>query len=103
MKEKSLQICVRTSQNEKKILQRKAKKCGLSLSTYLRKVGLEKEIFWVPDKDFYKIYEQLCDLKNSIYKLKTDEIYLYIEAIKKNFLSIYSGENKDGNNKNMGS
>lgn len=102
MKEKQVQICIRLNQKEKKILQRKAKKSGLSLSSYLRKVGLEKEIYSIPDKEFYKIYLQLSSLKNELYKLQTEQISVYIEAIKRNFLEIYNIENKeekeDGNN-----
>ena len=99
---KVVEICIRVSPNEKKILQRKAKKSGLNLSSYLRKVGLEKELYSVPDKDFYKIYLQISNLKNEIYKLQTDEIIVYLEAIKKNFLDIYNKqitvEKEDGNN-----
>ena len=101
MKEKQVQICIRLNQKEKKILQRKAKKSGLSLSSYLRKVGLEKEIYSIPDKEFYKIYLQLSSLKNELYKLQTEEISAYIEVIKRNFLEIYNsnkGEKEDGNN-----
>lgn len=102
MKEKQVQICIRLNQKEKKILQRKAKKSGLSLSSYLRKVGLGKEIYSIPDKEFYKIYLQLSSLKNELYKLQTEQISVYLEAIKRNFLEIYNSENKeekeDGNN-----
>ena len=90
MKEKQVQICIRLNQKEKKILQRKAKKSGLSLSSYLRKVGLEKEIYSIPDKEFYKIYLQLSSLKNELYKLQTEQISVYLEAIKRNFLEIYN-------------
>ena len=95
MKEKQVQICIRLNQKEKKILQRKAKKSGLSLSSYLRKVGLEKEIYSIPDKEFYKIYLQLSSLKNELYKLQTEQISVYLESIKRNFLEIYNSENKE--------
>ena len=39
LKGKAIEICIRVSENEKKKLQRNAKKSGLSLSAYLRKVG----------------------------------------------------------------
>ena len=95
MKEKQVQICIRLNQKEKKILQSKAKKSGLSLSSYLRKVGLEKEIYSIPDKEFYKIYLQLSSLKNELYKLQTEQISVYLEEIKRNFLEIYNSENKE--------
>ena len=101
MRTKNIEICIRVDEKEKKNLERKAKKSGLNLSAYLRKVGLEKEIYGIPDKEFYKIYVQLSSLKNELYKLQTEEISAYIEAIKRNFLEIYNsdkGAKEDGNN-----
>ena len=107
MKEKVLQICVRVSKNEKKKLQQKAKKSKLSLSNYLRKTGLKQKIYPIPDKEFYQIYLQICQLKNDIFKLDIDKIEECLEVIEHNFLLVYNSENngddEDGNNKNMGS
>ena len=69
MKQKTVEIHIRVSENEKKKLQKNAKKSALSLSSYLRKVGLKKEIHPIPDKKFYKIYIDICTLKTNIYKL----------------------------------
>lgn len=101
MRNKNIEICIRVDEKEKKNLERKARKSGLNLSAYLRKVGLDKEIYSIPDKEFYKIYLQLSSLKNELYKLQTEEISAYIEVIKRNFLEIYNsdkGEKEDGNN-----
>lgn len=103
MKEKKVEINIRLTENEKKKIQRNAKKCKLSLSAYLRKVGLKQEIYSVPDKEFYKIYLEISRLKNEIDTLSNiDEIKSKIERIKRYFLEIYnskpSGENENGNN-----
>ena len=45
MRNRTIGINVRVSENEKKKLQRNAKKCNLNLSSYLRKSGLQKEIY----------------------------------------------------------
>lgn len=107
MKNKMAEIHIRVSENEKKKLQKNAKKSGLYLSTYLRKVGLEKEIYPIPDKEFYKIYIDICKLKNNIDRLEKDEIIKNLELIEKKFLDIYysknSGDDDNGDNKNMGS
>ena len=107
MKEKTLQICVRVNENEKKKLQRNAKKCGLSLSTYLRKTGLKQQIYSIPDKDFYKIYVEICKVKDNLYKLNKEQIIKCFDIIEEHFLEIYNnkngGGNEDGNDKNMGS
>lgn len=107
MKEKTVQICIRISEKEKKKLQRNAKKSGLSLSTYLRKIGLKQKIFPIPDKEFYEIYLDICKIKNDLYRMEIDEIEECLEVIEHNFLVIYNskskGDDEDGDNKNMGS
>ena len=90
MREKTQAIYIRISPKEKEKLQKKKKKSGLSLSSYLRKTGLEKEIYWVPDKAFYEIYLQISKLKNNVYGLKTEEIKTTLERIMFNFLDIYN-------------
>lgn len=100
MKEKATEICIRVSQNEKKKLQRNAKKSGLSLSSYLRKIGLKEEIYSIPDKDFYKIYVAISDLKTEIFDINIYEINSKLEQIKRDFLSIYNSKkvgSSDGN------
>lgn len=103
MKEKKAEINIRLTENEKKKIQRNAKKCKLSLSAYLRKVGLKQEIFSVPDKEFYKIYLEISRLKNEIDSATNiEDIKTRLEQIKRIFLKIYnsksSGENENGNN-----
>ena len=41
-----------------------AKKCNLNLSSYLRKSGLQKEIYEIPDEELRKIYAKIVELKN---------------------------------------
>ena len=107
MKNKKVEIHLRVSENEKKKLERNAKNSGTNLSAYLRKVGLKKEIYPIPDKEFYQIYLQICQLKNDIFKLDTDKIEECLGVIEHNFLVIYNsksnGDDEDGNNENMGS
>ena len=97
MKEKVVEICIRVSENEKKKLQRNAKKSGLSLSAYLRKTGLKQEIYSIPDKEFYKIYNQISDFKNEFDNYNYDEIMEKLEQIQSNFLDIYNSEKVGGN------
>ena len=101
MRTKNVEICIRVNEKEKKDLERKARKSGLSLASYLRKVGLEKEIYAIPDKDFYIIYLQISNLKNKIHGLSNETIIACLEKIKSNFLEIYNSdkeEMEDGNN-----
>ena len=97
MKEKVVEICIRVSENEKKKLQRNAKKSGLSLSAYLRKIGLKQEIYSIPDKEFYKIYNQISKFRNEFANYNYDEIMENLEQIQSNFLDIYNSEKVGGN------
>ena len=96
MKEKIVDLHVRVSENEKKKLQRNAKKSCLSLSAYLRKVGLKQEIYSVPDKEFYKIYLDICKIKDNIYKLEKETIIKCLDVVEKKFLKLYNSKNNGG-------
>ena len=102
MRTKNVGINIRVDEKEKRDLERKAKKSGLSLSAYLRKVGLEKEIYPIPDKEFYKVYIDICKVKNAIDEtLPIEKIKQCLEIISNEFLDIYSskrGDDEDGNN-----
>lgn len=106
MKEKIVEIHLRVSENEKKKLQKNAKKNGLSLSSYLRKIGLKKEIYPIPDKEFYRTYIDICKLRSNIYELEKDKIVSDLEQMSKKFLDIYysknNGDDDSGDNKNLG-
>ena len=106
MRAKNIGINIRVDEKEKRNLERKAKKSGLSLSAYLRKVGLEKEIYSIPDKDFYKVYIDICKVKNAIDEtIPIEKIKQCLEIISNGFLDIYysrKGDDENGNNKNMG-
>lgn len=100
MRNKTTEICIRTNENEKKKLQKNAQKSGLTLSAYLRKVGLKQEIFSIPDKDFYKIYVDICKVKDNIYKLEKEKIEECLSIIEKNFLNIYNSKSSGDVNGN---
>ncbi len=102
MRTKNVGINIRVDEKEKRDLERKAKKSGLSLSAYLRKVGLEKEIYPIPDKEFYKVYIDICKVKNAIDEtLPIEKVKQCLEIVSNEFLDIYNskrGDNEDGNN-----
>ena len=68
MRNRTVEINVRVNETEKKKLQRNAKKSGLSLSAYLRKTGLNQEIYEIPDKKLQDIYTLICQIKDNLYK-----------------------------------
>ncbi len=105
MRNRTIGINVRVSENEKKKLQRNAKKSKLSLSGYLRKSGLQQKIYEVPDEKIYRIYTDITDLKYQFPYLNNEEVKEKIEKMQSDFLDVYNhkgDDDTDGNNENMG-
>ena len=105
MRNRTIGINVRVSENEKKKLKRNAKKSGLNLSAYLRKCGLQQEIYAIPDENIYKIYTGIVELKNEFPYLNNEEINEKITKMQSDFLDIYNHKkdgDDNGNNENMG-
>ncbi len=105
MRNRTIGINVRVSENEKKKLQRNAKKSNLNLSSYLRKSGLQKEICSIPDEEFRKVYNGIVELKNEFPYMSDEEIKDKITKMQSDFLDIYNyknGDDDNGNNENMG-
>ena len=90
MRNRTIGINVRVSENEKKKLQRNAKKSNLNLSSYLRKAGLQKEIYAIPDKELRKIYNGIIELKNEFSYMSDEEIKVKITKMQSDFLDIYN-------------
>ena len=105
MRNRTIGINVRVNENEKKKLKRNAKKSGLNLSAYLRKCGLQQEIYSIPDENIYKIYTGIVELKNEFLYLNNEEINEKITKMQSDFLDIYNYKkdgDDNGNNENMG-
>lgn len=90
MRNRTIGINVRVTENEKKKLQRNAKKCNLNLSSYLRKAGLQKEIYSMPDEELRKIYAGIVELKNEFLYMSNEEIKEKITKMQSDFLDIYN-------------
>ena len=73
MRNRTIGINVRVSENKKKKLQRNAKKSNLNLSSYLRKSGLQKEICSIPDEELRKVYNGIIELKNEFPYMNNEE------------------------------
>ena len=81
MRNKTLGINVRVTPQEKEKLLKNADYCSLSLSEYLRRLGLGKDVeATVREKD-YRLFRQLKQLRAAIPQLEKDEIIRCIDAI----------------------
>ena len=78
MKEKSSRIELRLSAKEKERMEIIAKKCGLSVSEYLRKRGLGYEPGPFLDDRFYAVYAKLCEISNLPLQPETEAVLVAI-------------------------
>ena len=78
MKEKDKRVELRLPAKEKEQLEQIAKKCGLSLSEYLRKRGLGYEPGPFLDERFYAAYSKLCEISNLPLQPDTEAVLLAI-------------------------
>lgn len=89
MRERSCAINIRVTENEKRKMEKSARLCGLSLSAYLRKLGLGRQIQAVSPPEFYEVYRQLKALKEQRKALPDNEIDRAFDDIIQSFLLAY--------------
>lgn len=83
MRNRTLGINVRVTAEEKEKLSENANYCGLSLSDYLRKLGLGKEIKAAQREKDYRIFRQIEALKAEVSRLNCEEITQKLTQIQK--------------------
>ena len=74
MRSKTLGINVRVTPAEKEKLSENAYYCGLSLSEYLRRLGLGKDVKAATDEKIYKTFRLVRQLKKDFDSLARSEI-----------------------------
>lgn len=85
MRERNIGITIRVNQIEKKQLEKLARKCRLSLSEYLRKVGTGYQPKEVPSDNFYTVARRLEQLE----PLQNEDLSLEIRACLDELYAIY--------------
>ena len=81
MRSKTLGINVRVTVAEKEKLSENAFYCGLSLSEYLRRLGLGKNVKAATDEKIYKAFWMVRQLKKDLDSLEKSEILYRINTI----------------------
>ena len=81
MRSKTLGINVRVTAAEKEKLSENAFYCGLSLSEYLRRLGLGRNIKAATDEKIYKAFRLIRQLKKDFDSLERNEILYRINTI----------------------
>ena len=81
MRSKTLGINVRVTPEEKEKLLKNADYCALSLSEYLRKLGLGKDVKAATDEKIYKTFRLIRQLKKDFDSLERSEILHRLNTI----------------------
>ena len=81
MSSKTQGINVRVTPAEKEKLSESAMYCGLSLSEYLRRLGLGKNVKAATDEKIYKTFRQVRQLKKDLESLEKSEILYRLSVI----------------------
>ena len=105
MRKRNFSINIRVTEGEKKRLKRAAKHYGISLSEYLRKVGLNKKLTEKPSQKLYEVYASVNDLRNNLYPLDGRVLGRNLSYIEQRILSAYHERDEDdsgGDNENLG-
>lgn len=89
MRERSCAINIRVTENEKRKMEKSARKCGLTLSAYLRKTGLGKEVTAACPPQIHEAYKQLKSLREHHGELSLNEVDAALDHIIKAVVSAY--------------
>lgn len=89
MRQRTTAINIRVTDSEKRKMENAARKCGLSLSAYLRKLGLGKQVSATLPQEFYEAYRGLTALRDNFKSLSDDRINDGFDYVLKNFLKAY--------------
>lgn len=81
MRSKTLGINVRVTPEEKEKLLKNAGYCALSLSEYLRRLGLGKDVEATTREKEYRVFRKIKQLKADCEQLETSEIARRIDEI----------------------
>lgn len=104
MRERNIIINIRVTNKEKKVLERSAKRAGLSLSAYLRNAGLNQKIFVKPSASLFKAYEATVQLLKKLPTFSKSAIEVCLINIENKLLDAYHKKetNSGGNNEDLG-
>ena len=92
-------VQVRVTEQEKRKLERQAKRCGLSLSGYLRRVETGKPAAAFPRQRFHTLYQQVNTLRDNLATQPTERTAAQLDELAGQILTAYtSGCVDDGGN-----
>ncbi len=87
-------IQVRVTEREKRKLERQAKRCGLSLSGYLRRVGAGKPAAVFPSQRFHALYQRVNFLRDNLTQ-PMERTAAQLDELAGEILTAYTSEGTD--------
>lgn len=95
-------IQVRVTEQEKCQMERQARRCGLSLSGYLRRVGSGKAAAASPRQRFRDLYRQVNGLRENLNAQTMEQTAAKLDELAGQLLTAYtSEETNNGDHKNL--
>lgn len=88
-------IQVRVTEQEKRKLERQARRCGLSLSGYLRRVGAGKPVAMFPRQRFRALYQQVNVLRDNLTTQPVERTAAQLDELAGQILTAYTSEGTD--------
>lgn len=105
MRNRTEEINVRVFKIEKNLIRRKARKCGMNMSEYLRTLGTDTVVREAPKEELMQAYRKLTRLHDGIrYEVSMAAFSDVLTEIEELLLQAYHGEedDTDGGDEDLG-
>ena len=105
MRNRTEEINVRVFKTEKNLIRRKARKCGMNMSEYLRTLGTDTVVREAPKEELMQAYRKLTRLHDGIrYEVSMAAFSDMLTEIEDLLLQAYHGEedDTDGGDEDLG-
>ena len=105
MRNRTEEINVRVFKTEKNLIRRKARKCGMNMSEYLRTLGTDTVVREAPKEELIQAYRKLTRLHDGIrYEVSMAPFSDALTAIEALLLQVYHGkeDDADGGDEDLG-
>ena len=98
MRNRTEEINVRVFKTEKNLIRRKARKCGMNMSEYLRTLGTDTVVREAPKEELMQAYRKLTRLHDGLrYEVSMAAFSDTLTEIEDLLLQAYHGEEDDAN------
>ncbi len=89
MRKREAGINIRVTENEKRRMELNSRRCKLSLSEYLRRLGFGYAVQVIPQKELFRIYKAVSYLEKDLDELSKEQIRGQLRDIKSKLLEVY--------------